>query len=138
MAGVPRDQLLLPGDPYERRDYAAGITPAVGVIAETGSVMLDLADLAAAWASLAVDTHWVCASAEDLHADLTGYYGALSGRIGGDLGRVQVQVTGASRTADVEKIVVVPAHGPTRCVLLLSDAPVDWAALWHYVGAAAS
>ena len=47
-------------------------------------------------------------------------------RLGNDLDRVQVQITGASRTADVEKIVVVPAHGPKQLRLLLSRSRVYW------------
>ena len=133
IAGVPRTELLVPGDPMERRDYRVGITPAVALIAETGSAVLDVPDLAGGWASLAVETHWVCASLGDLEPDLVTFYASLAGRIGGELGRTQVQITGASRTADVEKIIVVPAHGPTRLVVLLADQPVDWDALCREV-----
>lgn len=126
ISGIPRDQLLLQGDHYERRAYRVGVTPAVALIAETGSAIVDVPDLAAAWSSLAVDTHWVCACEEDLHADLVSYYATHAARLGNDLDRVQVQITGASRTADVEKVVVVPAHGPKQFRLLLSRQRVYW------------
>jgi L-lactate dehydrogenase complex protein LldG len=126
IAGVPRDQLLLTGDSYERRAYRVGITPAVALIAETGSAVVDVPDLAAAWSSLAVETHWVCACEDDIHPDLVHFYAQLGNRLGGELDRFQVQITGASRTADVEKIVVVPAHGPKQLRLLLSRDRVYW------------
>lgn len=129
IADADRGDVLWPGDRAARRDYRVGITPAVAMIAETGSAVLDLAGIEAAWASLAVDTHVVLAFAGDVVPDLVTFYAGHAPRIGAALGRYQVQVTGASRTADVEKIVVVPAHGPQRLVVVLGDVRVDLTAL---------
>ena len=103
-----------------RRDYRVGITATVACVAETGSVVLDVADLDAAWASLAVETHVALATEDRLLPDLIALYATL------DVRGVHVVVTGSSRTADVEKIVVVPAHGPTRLRVLLAAPGTDW------------
>lgn len=120
LAGIPRDQQLRPGDRMARRDYRVGITATVACVAETGSVVLDVAGLDAAWASLAVETHVALATEDRLVPDLIALYATLDPR------GVHVVVTGSSRTADVEKIVVVPAHGPTRLRVLLAAPGVDW------------
>ncbi len=125
LAGIPRAEILLPGDRREARDYRAGVTGAFALVAETGSVQLEVPDRDAAWASLAVETHWVVASEDLLVPDLVTVFAGLAARAGlAALPTNLVQVTGSSRTADVEKIVVVPAHGPTRIRVVLSPEPV--------------
>jgi L-lactate utilization protein LutC len=41
----------------------------------------------------------------------------------------QVCITGCSRTADIEKLLVVPAHGPRQVRVILSRTPIDWVSL---------
>ncbi|MCI0341140.1 MAG: lactate utilization protein [Planctomycetales bacterium] len=141
LEGVPRAEVLLPGDAREPRDYRAGVTGALALVAETGSVLLEVPDRDSAWASLAVETHWVVAGEDLLVPDLVTVYSGLAARAGLAARSFRrenptnlVQVTGSSRTADVEKIVVVPAHGPTRLRVVLSREPVPAAALRTLAG----
>jgi len=50
-------------------------------------------------------------------------------RVRGDWYDVQVLATGPSRTADIEKTLVIPAHGPRRMVIVLCDEPLEPEAL---------
>ncbi len=117
-------------EPVLPRDHAIGITGAVALIAATGSVVLELPSALAGRASLLVDRHIVIASRDQLLPDLAALYHGLSQRVEtGDCPPIQVCITGCSRTADIEKMLVVPAHGPRQVQVILSDEPIDWAVL---------
>jgi hypothetical protein len=141
---VPSDEIIWQDDrsaapppspsPRPPRDYAVGITGASALIASTGSVILELRAAADAYPSLLVDTHLVVAGRNQLLPDLPTFYQRVSDRC--DAGArlpVQVCVTGCSRTADIEKMLVVPAHGPRQIRVLLCETPIDWQALRRFI-----
>jgi len=142
------------------RDFAVGITPAVALIAGTGSVVIEIADPRDAWTSLLVDRHIVVAGRDRLVPDLPTFYRELSERLADSRGAgsavapppspptapappptgsprrpIHVCITGCSRTADIEKLLVIPAHGPRQVRVILCAAPVDWAS-FHRAAAA--
>lgn len=118
------------------RDRRVGVTPAAALIAATGTVVVELPDRVAAWASLYVDRHVVVADRGQLLPDLSSFYRGLAARrAGGERLPVQVCITGCSRTADIEKLLVIPAHGPRQVRVVLSATPLDWAAWRRLVGA---
>jgi L-lactate utilization protein LutC len=111
-----------------RRDHAVGITPAAALIASTGSIILALPRPEEGYASLLVDRHIVVASEDQLLPDLPAFYQRFSARLAaGEKLPNHVCITGCSRTADIEKMLVVPAHGPRQVRVVLSRAPLDWA-----------
>jgi hypothetical protein len=127
--GVPREDIVFqshaPSGPP--RDFAIGITPAAALIAATGSVVVELASPADAWASLLVDRHVVVADRSQLLPDLPAFYQRLHDRHAADERLpIQICITGCSRTADIEKLLVIPAHGPRQVRVVLCDVPVEW------------
>lgn len=131
--GIPDQEIIWTGRgegrPIERRDYMAGITPASALIAATGTVVLELAQAEEGYSSLLVDRHLVVAHRGQLLPDLETFYRGLSDRCeGGEKLSNRVCITGCSRTADIEKLLVVPAHGPRHLQVVLSKVPVDWGA----------
>ena len=128
---VPVDKVIWQGDrPEVPREYAVGITGASALIAATGSVILELVSASDGHPSLLVDRHIVVAWQGQMLPDLPTFYQRLSDRCdGGDELPIQVCITGCSRTADIEKVLVVPAHGPRQVRVILCEAPVDWGAL---------
>jgi hypothetical protein len=129
--GVPESEIIRQGGAKSpRRDCAVGITPAFVLIASTGSVILELPRAEDGHASLLVDRHIVVAHVGQLVPDVPAFYRLMSERSArGEALTNQVCITGCSRTADIEKLLVVPAHGPRQVRVILSRTPIDWAAL---------
>jgi len=127
---LPRQEIRLPEDSGSSpRDWQLGITTAWALVADTGSVVLEIPTAAAAWASLLVERHLVVASVDQLIPDLAELYQRLDGATEAEPMENLVCITGCSRTADIEKLLVVPAHGPRQVRVILCDKPVDWPAL---------
>lgn len=97
----------------------AGVTLAEALVAQTGSVVISTA-CGGRGGSLVPPVHIVLAHAGQLAADLQGAMEML--RRNGTLKACSslCVITGPSRTADIEKILVLGAHGPRRLVVLLS------------------
>ena len=129
--GIPESEIVRQwsSQPPPRRDTAVGITPASVLIAATGSVILELPKAEEGHASLLVDRHIIVAHAGQLVADVPAFYRLMSERCDrGEKLTNQVCITGCSRTADIEKLLVVPAHGPRQVRVILSRSPIAWGA----------
>lgn len=96
-------------------EYAFGITSATGAIAETGTVILTDHDTSRRLAALAPWVHVVVLRREQIFADLPAAVAALPADPN------VVWVTGPSKTADVEGILIEGVHGPGRQVALLVE-----------------
>lgn len=96
----------------------ASITLAELLVAGTGSIVVS-SSCGGRSASVAVPCHIVYATSAQLVADLDETFAVLSSR-GTMLQNSFVGlITGSSRTADIEKILVLGAHGPRRVVVVL-------------------
>ena len=87
-------------------DYAFGITRAAGAIAETGTIILSDAATSRRLAALAPWVHVAVVERAQIFADLPQAVAAL----GSDPN--VIWVTGPSKTADVEGILIEGVHGP--------------------------
>ena len=119
-------EVLIEGEASEKRGYKLGITSAALLIADTGGVVVDLPQRLCGRAHTLVDTHVVVGRRDQLVGTLAE---AISVRIerrkSKSWGGYQVFVSGPSRTADIEKVLVIPAHGPRRLVVVITEA--KWA-----------
>lgn len=98
----------------------ATVTLAEALIAETGSVLVSAA-CGGRGASLVAPVHIVLAHAGQLVASLAaGLESIRANRVLFSSSSVCL-ITGSSRTADIEKVLVLGAHGPRRLVVLLSQ-----------------
>lgn len=128
--GLSRHDIRLPEDTGSSpRDWQLGITPARALVADTGSVVVEIPNAAAAWASLLVEQHLVVAGVDQLVPDLAELYRRLDPTTADAPAGSLVCITGCSRTADIEKLLVVPAHGPRQVRVVLCDEPVNWPVL---------
>jgi L-lactate dehydrogenase complex protein LldG len=94
---------------YDRKrvdDYAFGITRAVGAIAETGTIVLNDATTSRRLGALAPWVHIAVVERAKIFSDLPE---AVAG-LGQDTN--VIWVTGPSKTADVEGILIEGVHGP--------------------------
>ena len=97
----------------------ATITAAEVLVAATGSVLVS-AECGGRGASVVAPIHIVVAEVAQLVPDLESAFARQ--RKSGALSRNSFLclITGSSRTADIEKILVMGAHGPRRLVVVLS------------------
>ncbi|PAW67042.1 MAG: hypothetical protein B9S34_06485 [Opitutia bacterium Tous-C1TDCM] len=94
-------------------DYAFGITRAAGAVAESGTIVLNDAATSRRLAALAPWVHIAVVERATIFSDLTQAVAAL----GPD--RNVVWVTGPSKTADVEGILIEGVHGPGVQIALI-------------------
>lgn len=118
--GVPAEQIeaaglqqVSPQEAFEAPRGVLGVVRAVQGVAETGSVLI--ADDGAHAPSLVVEDSVVVLSARDL----VPRFDALDVPAG--VARTHILVTGPSRTADIEKKLVLGAHGPIRLWVVLVE-----------------
>jgi L-lactate dehydrogenase complex protein LldG len=122
-AGWPADaegQLLAAGLAADGR----GATLIEGLIAETGSLILSARHPGARRTAFLAETHYALAAEECVYSTLADFLvaaGADPAAWRARTGHTLTLITGPSRTADIEKTVVLGAHGPRR--LVVASAP---------------
>lgn len=96
----------------------AGVTLAEALVARTGSVLISAKDGGRA-ASVLPPLHIVYAQISQLVNDIGQAFerALVSGKLR-DVSMLSL-ITGPSRTSDIEKMLVMGAHGPRRVVVLL-------------------
>lgn len=101
---------------YDRsryEDYRFGITRATGGIAESGTLILDDAHTSDRLAALSPWVHVAVLGKESIHRAIPDALAALGPS------RNVIWVTGPSKTADVEGILIEGVHGPGEQIALL-------------------
>lgn len=93
---------------------SAGITACEALIAQTGSVLVTSKGCGGRSLSVLPPHHIVLATPDQLLPDMLAGYDILRERYGDTLPSFISFITGASRTGDIERILVLGAHGPKR------------------------
>ena len=137
LAAIPAGSVYVQDDPSLRRfasafgdrpviwsnsgrapeDCQVTITLCEGLIAQTGSIVSSSRD-GGRGGSIIPPTHIVYATSDQLVPDITT---ALRNAMASDLKNASYfgLITGSSRTADIEKILVQGAHGPRKVAIVL-------------------
>ncbi|OUJ75367.1 LutC/YkgG family protein [Hymenobacter crusticola] len=117
--------LVFVGDEKEFIKKAdAGLTTCEALVARTGSVLVSGASASGRRLSIYPDQHLVLARTSQIVHDIGEGLQAVKDNHEGKLPSMISLTTGPSRTADIEKTLVLGAHGPRSIVLfLLDDAP---------------
>jgi L-lactate dehydrogenase complex protein LldG len=100
-------------------DSQATITLADTLVAATGSIFVTSA-CGGRGAAVVAPIHIVLAFTDQLVPDLEAAFARIHERGAAQQNSMAVLITGSSRTADIEKILVMGAHGPRRLVVALS------------------
>ena len=106
-------------DPDELERCDAGVTGCDALVAQTGSVLISTASAGGRALSVLPEHHVVLATIDQLLPDLPSAYKLLRERYGGRMPSYAGLVTGPSRTGDIERILVLGAHGPKRLTVIL-------------------
>lgn len=95
-----------------------GITQCDALIAQTGTVLVTSSSAGGRSLSVLPPHHVVVARREQLLADLPAAFDLLQQRYAPDYPSFISLITGPSRTGDIERILVLGAHGPRKLTIL--------------------
>ena len=103
------------------RECDLGVTSCDCLVAQTGSVIVSTISAGGRALSVLPPTHLVIARHEQIVPDLATAMALLRKRYNKHWPSALSVITGPSRTADIEKILVMGAHGPKRLALYFAD-----------------
>ena len=122
-AGLPAGIALLRiDDGYDKNALEAcdaGLTECESLVAQTGSVCVTSRSSGGRALSVLPPHHVVIASRAQLVADLAAAYEHLAEKYGANYPSFISFISGPSRTGDIERILVLGAHGPKKLTVLL-------------------
>lgn len=102
-------------------DCDAAITGCEALVARTGSIVLSSASPSGRTVSVYAPIHICIAYTDQLVYDVRDGLVMLKEKYGSQLPSLMTFATGPSRTADIEKTLVVGVHGPKQVYLFLVD-----------------
>jgi L-lactate dehydrogenase complex protein LldG len=103
------------------RECDLGVTSCDCLVAQTGSIIVSTLSAGGRALSVLPPTHLVIARHEQIVPDLATAMALLRKRYDKHWPSALSVITGPSRTADIEKILVMGAHGPKRLILYFAD-----------------
>jgi len=110
--------LKVVGEPNaDVRDCDLGVTGCDYLVAQTGSIIVSTVSSGGRALSVLPPVHLVIARREQIVPDLASAFSLLRERYDNHWPSALSFITGPSRTADIEKILVMGAHGPKRLAL---------------------
>lgn len=112
---------LIKSDDLDFEAANVGITTCDALVARTGSIMITNASEAGRRLSIYPHIHVVVAFTSQLFADIGEALTFIQNKYGDKMPTMISNTTGPSRTADIEKTLVLGAHGPREIFVLLID-----------------
>ena len=104
-------------------DLQIGLTPCEFLVAHLGSVMVSSGGVTGRRLHVFPETHIVVAHQRQLVKFLDDAMEAIQAKYHGNLPSAISNITGPSRTADIEKTLVMGMHGPKNLIVMLCDEP---------------
>jgi L-lactate dehydrogenase complex protein LldG len=98
-----------------------GFTLCEALIARNGSILLSNGNMAGRRLSIYPSVHIVLAYASQMVMDLKDGFKLIKAKYGNQLPSMISTVTGPSRTADIEKTLVLGAHGPKELFVFMME-----------------
>lgn len=105
-------------DVRELESCDAGISQCEALIAQTGSVLVSSRSSGGRALSILPPHHVVLARRDQLLPDLPAAFALLKSKYQSDYPSLISFITGPSRTGDIERILVLGAHGPKKLTIL--------------------
>lgn len=118
---LPRFEVRAGYDKAELEKCPVGITGCDALVAQTGSVLVTSASAGGRALSILPPHHVVIASRGQLVPDLPAAFARIAEIYGATPPSLISFITGPSRTGDIERILVLGAHGPKRLTIFLVD-----------------
>ena len=105
----------------EMESCDVGISVCDALVAQTGTVVLTSKSGGGRALSVLPPHHVVLANAKQMVRDLPAAFALLKKNYGNDYPSMMTLITGPSRTGDIERILVLGAHGPKKLTVLCHD-----------------
>ncbi|MCX8092294.1 MAG: lactate utilization protein [Verrucomicrobiae bacterium] len=105
-------------DKHELARCDVGVSECDALVAQTGTVVVTSRSAGGRALSVLPPHHLVLARREQLVADLPDAFALLKEKYGADFPSMISLITGPSRTGDIERILVLGAHGPKQLTIL--------------------
>jgi L-lactate dehydrogenase complex protein LldG len=121
LAWLNTGSILLQSNDSNFDEANVGITTCDALVARTGSIMITNASEAGRRLSIYPHVHVVIAYTSQLCADIGDALNIIQDRYKEKLPSMISTTTGPSRTADIEKTLVLGAHGPREIFVFLID-----------------
>jgi L-lactate dehydrogenase complex protein LldG len=118
-------EIPVENDPAFLTQVRAIITPCEFLIARTGSIMASSLSGPGRKMNIFAEAHIVIARASQLVYELKDAFNAIQAKYQKRLPSMINVITGPSRTADIEKTLVMGAHGPRDLYVFLIDDLVE-------------
>ena len=96
-----------------------GLTSCVSIVAQFGAILVSSETSGGRGLSILPPVHVVIAKANQVVPDLAACFEHLNLKFGGKMPSMLSFITGPSRTGDIERILVLGAHGPKELYLIL-------------------
>jgi L-lactate dehydrogenase complex protein LldG len=106
-------------DRFELETCDAGITECDALIAQTGSVFLTARSGGGRALSVLPEHHVVLARRDQLLPDLPAGFELIQQRYGSQWPSLTTLITGPSCTGDIERIIILGAHGPKKLTIVM-------------------
>jgi len=97
------------------------LTPVDWGIAETGTLVLDSTSEDVRIATMLAETHVAVLPASKIKPDSTSLENELNAILKTDASVYYAFITGASRTADIERVLAIGVHGPQELHILIME-----------------
>jgi L-lactate dehydrogenase complex protein LldG len=107
-----------PYDVQELEACSAGISECDALVAQTGSVLVTSRSAGGRALSVLPPHHVVLARRDQMVADLPAAFALLKQKYAENYPSMISFITGPSRTGDIERILVLGAHGPKKLTIL--------------------
>ncbi|MBK7214651.1 MAG: lactate utilization protein [Bacteroidales bacterium] len=119
-AGVP-----FQSDPDSFKNLKVGITGCEFLVSRLGSIMISSKQDSGRRLNVYPETHVVIAYTNQLVPDLKDAFASLREKYPSRIPSMISVITGPSRTADIEKTLIMGAHGPKEVFVFLVESPED-------------
>ena len=119
-----KDTLTVNSDEQEFTGITIGLTGCEFLVAHLGSVLISSAQISGRRLNVFPETHLVVAHQSQLTDYLDQAIEKLQNKYKNKLPSLISNITGPSRTADIEKTLVMGMHGPKRLIVIIHNEPI--------------
>jgi L-lactate dehydrogenase complex protein LldG len=102
-------------------DIHTALTPVDWGIAETGTLVLDSSSEDVRIATMLSETHVALLPVSKIKPDVTALENEINAVLKADGSSYYAFITGASRTADIERVLAIGVHGPQELHILMME-----------------